>query len=46
MGHAGAIISGESDTADAKMKRLTELGVHVVQNPAQIGITVKEALGS
>jgi len=46
MGHAGAIISGESDTASAKMKRLTELGVHVVQNPAEIGITVKEALGA
>lgn len=45
MGHAGAIISGESDTANAKMKRLAELGVHVVQNPAEIGITVKEALG-
>lgn len=44
MGHAGAIISGESDTAHAKMKRLTELGVHVVQNPAQIGITVQKAL--
>lgn len=46
MGHAGAIISGEDDTAHAKMKRLTELGVHVVQNPAQIGATVKEALNS
>ena len=46
MGHAGAIISGESDTASAKMKRLTELGVHVVQNPAEIGITVQKALGA
>lgn len=46
MGHAGAIISGESDTAHAKMKRLTELGVHVVQNPAQIGVTVQKALNS
>ena len=46
MGHAGAIISGESDTASAKMKRLTELGVHVVQNPAEIGVTVQKALGA
>jgi succinyl-CoA synthetase alpha subunit/malate-CoA ligase subunit alpha len=45
MGHAGAIISGESDTAHAKMQRLQELGVHVVKNAAEIGKTVKEALG-
>ncbi len=41
MGHAGAIISGESDTAHAKMQRLEELGVHVVKNAADIGKTVK-----
>ncbi|MES9949861.1 MAG: succinate--CoA ligase subunit alpha [Candidatus Thiodiazotropha sp.] len=40
MGHAGAIISGEGDTAQAKMQRLAELGVHVVQNAAEIGKTV------
>lgn len=45
MGHAGAIISGESDTAHAKMQRLESLGVHVVKNAADIGITVKRALG-
>jgi succinyl-CoA synthetase alpha subunit/malate-CoA ligase subunit alpha len=45
MGHAGAIISGESDTAHAKMQRLEELGVHVVKNAADIGKTVKAALG-
>jgi succinyl-CoA synthetase alpha subunit/malate-CoA ligase subunit alpha len=45
MGHAGAIISGESDTAQAKMQRLEELGVHVVKNAADIGRTVKAALG-
>ena len=39
MGHAGAIISGESDTANAKMDRMEELGVHVVRNPALIGET-------
>jgi succinyl-CoA synthetase alpha subunit len=44
MGHAGAIISGESDTAQAKMQRLEELGVHVVKNAAEIGRTVKAAL--
>ena len=39
MGHAGAIISGESDTANAKMDRMEDLGVHVVRNPALIGET-------
>jgi succinyl-CoA synthetase alpha subunit/malate-CoA ligase subunit alpha len=39
MGHAGAIISGESDTANAKMDRMEGLGVHVVRNPALIGET-------
>jgi succinyl-CoA synthetase alpha subunit/malate-CoA ligase subunit alpha len=39
MGHAGAIISGESDTATAKMDRMEALGVHVVRNPALIGET-------
>ena len=40
MGHAGAIISAEADTAEAKMNRMEELGVHVVRNPADIGSTV------
>jgi succinyl-CoA synthetase alpha subunit/malate-CoA ligase subunit alpha len=44
MGHAGAIISGESDTAEAKMNRMEELGVHVVRNPAEIGETVDKVL--
>ncbi len=44
MGHAGAIISGESDTAVAKMNAMEALGVHVVRNPAEIGSTVKHAL--
>jgi succinyl-CoA synthetase alpha subunit/malate-CoA ligase subunit alpha len=39
MGHAGAIISGESDTANAKMDQMEALGVHVVRNPALIGET-------
>jgi len=41
MGHAGAIISGESDTANAKMDLMEELGVHVVRNPADIGKTAQ-----
>ncbi|MCU7860790.1 MAG: succinate--CoA ligase subunit alpha, partial [Candidatus Thiodiazotropha sp. (ex Lucinoma kastoroae)] len=44
MGHAGAIISGEADTAQAKMQRLVELGVSVVQNAAEIGKTVQRSL--
>ncbi len=41
MGHAGAIIAGESDTANAKMDLMEELGVHVVRNPADIGKTAQ-----
>ena len=44
MGHAGAIIAGEADTAAAKMARLAELGVSVVENPAHIGETIKNVL--
>jgi len=44
MGHAGAIISGEADTAEAKMNRMEALGVHVVRNPADIGATVDRVL--
>jgi len=46
MGHAGAIISGEADTADAKMDRIEDLGVTVVRNPAQIGITLQRVIQS
>jgi succinyl-CoA synthetase alpha subunit len=45
MGHAGAIIGGKADTAEAKMKILAECGVHVVKSPAKIGETIREALG-
>lgn len=41
MGHAGAIISGASDTAQAKMDTLEKLGVTVVKNAAEIGSTLK-----
>jgi len=44
MGHAGAIVSGDSDTAPAKMKRMRALGAHVVENAADIGRTVHEVL--
>lgn len=44
MGHAGAIISGVADTAEAKMNRMEAYGVHVVRNPANIGRTVDEAV--
>ena len=45
MGHAGAIIGGEEDTAAAKMKVMTACGIHVVESPADIGKTMKKALG-
>ena len=44
MGHAGAIISGEEDTAKAKMDIMEELGMYVARNPAHIGETVMRAL--
>lgn len=44
MGHAGAIIGGADDTAAAKMKIMRECGIHVVESPANIGQTMKEAL--
>lgn len=44
MGHAGAIISGKSDSADAKIKKLTELGVAVAHTPDRIGAVLVEAL--
>jgi succinyl-CoA synthetase alpha subunit len=44
MGHAGAIIGGAADTAEAKMKILAECGIHVVESPADIGETMIKAL--
>ena len=44
MGHAGAIIGGADDTAAAKMKIMASCGIHVVASPADIGITMAEAL--
>ena len=45
MGHAGAIIGGADDTAEAKMKIMAECGIHVVESPAEIGATMLKALG-
>ena len=45
MGHAGAIISGGRGTAAEKMAVLKKNGVHVVENPAEIGTIVKKILG-
>ncbi|QXP73855.1 succinate--CoA ligase subunit alpha [Tenacibaculum sp. HL-MS23] len=44
MGHAGAIVGGDDDTAQAKMKILAENGVHVVESPAKIGEMVAKVL--
>ncbi len=45
MGHAGAIVGGADDTAAAKMKIMTECGIHVVQSPADIGKKMAEVMG-
>ena len=45
MGHAGAIVGGSDDTAQAKKKVMRECGIHVVESPAEIGKKVKEILG-
>ena len=45
MGHAGAIITGSAGRAEEKVKALTEAGVHMAPSPAEIGSTVKQALG-
>lgn len=45
MGHAGAIIGGKDDTAEAKMRIMKECGLHVVDSPADIGEVMKNAIG-
>lgn len=45
MGHAGAIVGGSDDTAQAKKKVMRECGMHVVDSPAKIGEKVAEVLG-
>ena len=44
MGHAGAIVGGKSDTAQAKKEILRQCGVHVVDSPADLGTAMVEAL--
>ncbi len=45
MGHAGAIVGGSDDTAQAKKRIMRECGIHVVDSPAEIGLKVKQVLG-
>lgn len=45
MGHAGAIIGGKADTAEAKKEIMTDCGIYVVDSPAEIGRKMKEILG-
>ena len=44
MGHAGAIVGGSDDTAQAKKRIMRECGIHVVDSPAQIGAKMAEVL--
>jgi succinyl-CoA synthetase alpha subunit len=44
MGHAGAIVGGTDDTAEAKKKVMKKCGIHVVDSPAEIGKKVAEVL--
>ena len=46
MGHAGAIVGGAEDTAEAKMRIMEECGIHVVKSPADIGSTMARALSA
>lgn len=45
MGHAGAIVGGDDDTAEAKKSIMRECGIHVVDSPADIGKKMAEVLG-
>lgn len=45
MGHAGAIVGGADDTAEAKKRIMRECGIHVVDSPAQIGAKMAEVIG-
>jgi len=45
MGHAGAIVGGDDDTAEAKKRIMRECGIHVVDSPAHIGAKMAEVMG-
>jgi succinyl-CoA synthetase alpha subunit len=45
MGHAGAIVSGEEESAEAKKRVMRECGIHVVDSPADLGAKMAEVLG-
>ncbi len=44
MGHAGAIVSGGSGTAEGKISAMRDAGIHVVDSPADMGGAVVKAL--
>ncbi|MFS4455508.1 succinate--CoA ligase subunit alpha [Maribacter sp. 2304DJ31-5] len=44
MGHAGAIVGGSDDTAQAKKRIMRECGINVVDSPAEIGLKVREVM--
>jgi succinyl-CoA synthetase alpha subunit len=46
MGHAGAIIGGKADTAEAKIEAMRECGIHISESPAQIGQTMFDLLNA
>jgi succinyl-CoA synthetase alpha subunit len=46
MGHAGAIVGGHDDTAEAKMRIMAACGIHVVESPAQIGAMVAKVMNA